>query len=595
MKQNFLINLYDDKSQFKIVTVLIALLIGGASVFYTNYVVTRLAEHERQEIELYAKAMEFITSAQSDNDDGEATNFIVEQIIRKVVIPAILTDDKNQPISSANIGFSENTSEKRKTEILLDELETMKMQHPPVEINVAGLKQRVYYRNSDVLYQLQYYPYVQLSVVAVFIILTFLAFSAARRAEQNRVWVGLAKETAHQLGTPISSLMAWIEYFRSDEHFSHRDAIPELEKDVQKLEMITARFSNIGSVPTLTEENLHEVLENIMGYLQKRISVKVKMRLADDAPNPAPAQINRHLFEWVIENLCKNAVDAMGGGSGEINITLKNQTGKWVIDIADTGKGIAKTNLRKVFEPGFSTKKRGWGLGLTLAKRIIENYHQGKIFVRSSEPGKGTTFRIMLDSQPPETVAAPPARRRLSQMPGLWLVIVSGLLAWQCSPEGKTETKSDLAAVSSENKSENKIVSSEKPKLPHFELRGLDNKVISTKQLAAGKPVVLVFFQPGCEHCQREATEIARLQDSFAHTSLLMVSWASLPQIGEFAKEYGLRESVRMYQIQPGTLAQTFGTIQLPSVYVYDADRNLIQQFSGETKVEAILGYVPRK
>ena len=591
MKQNFLINLYDDRSRFKITAVLIALLIGGASVFYTNYVVTRLAEHERQEIELYAKAMEFITSAESDNDDGEATNFIVEEIIRKVVIPAILTDDKNQPISSANIGFSENTSEKRKKEILLEELEIMKTQHPPVEINVAGLKQRVYYRNSDVLYQLQYYPYVQLSVVAVFIILTFLAFSAARRAEQNRVWVGLAKETAHQLGTPISSLMAWIEYFRSDEHFSHRDAIPELEKDVQKLEMITARFSNIGSVPTLTEENLHEVLENIMGYLQKRISVKVKMRLADDAPNPAPAQINRHLFEWVIENLCKNAVDAMGGGSGEVNITLRNQSGKWVIDIADTGKGIAKGNLRKVFEPGFSTKKRGWGLGLTLAKRIVENYHRGKIFVRSSEPGKGTTFRIMLDSHLPETAPAPPARRTVSQKLGLALAITSGLLALQCAPKREPENKSGLPG----NSSENKTVSSEKPKLPHFELRGLDNKVISTKQLTAGKPVVLVFFQPGCEHCQREATEIARLQDAFAHTNLLMVSWASLPQIGEFADKYGLREPVRMYQIQPGTLAQTFGNIQLPSVYVYDADHNLIQQFSGETKVEAILGYVPGK
>lgn len=591
MKQNFLINLYDDKSQFKIITVLIALLIGGASVFYTNYVVSRLAEHERQEIELYARAMEFITSAQSDNDDGEATNFIVEQIIRKVVIPAILTDDKNQPLSSANISFSDNISAKRKTEILLDELEIMKTQHPPVEINVAGLKQRVYYRNSDVLYQLQYYPYVQLSIVAVFIILTFLAFSAARRAEQNRVWVGLAKETAHQLGTPISSLMAWIEYFRSDEHFSHRDAIPELEKDVQKLEMITARFSNIGSVPTLTEENLREVLENIIAYLQKRISTKVKMRLAEGAPDLAPARINRHLFEWVIENLCKNAVDAMGGGSGEVNITLRNQANKWVIDIADTGKGIAKGNLRKVFEPGFSTKKRGWGLGLTLAKRIIENYHQGKIFVRSSEPGKGTTFRIMLDGQPRETPPAPLAQRAVGQKMGFWMVFVLGWLSLQCAP--KQESVGGAAAPGQPAKA--KIVSPEKPKLPNFEMRGLDNKVVSAEQLAAGKPTVLVFFKPDCEHCQREAEQIGRLKASFAHTNLLMVSWDELPEIRKFAEKYGLQEPVRLYQINPNTLAQLFGTIQLPSAYVYDANQNLIQQFSGETRVEAILSYVPEK
>ncbi|MCU0354666.1 MAG: HAMP domain-containing histidine kinase [Cytophagales bacterium] len=403
MKNSFLLNLYDDKSQTKIIAVLVALLIGGISVWYTNTIVSKLAEHERQEIELYAKALEIITSTASDNDEGVGINFITEQIIkRNDMIPAIVTDNRDQPYSSPeassiNISFPTKASDDEKREILMDELALMKEQHPPIQIKAAGLEQRIYYRNSDVLFQLQYYPYVQLSVIAVFIVLTYLAFSASRRAEQNRVWVGLAKETAHQLGTPISSLMAWIEYFRSDEAFTHHDALPELEKDIQKLQMITARFSNIGSVPTLTEENLHEILHNIIQYLQKRISTKVRLTLDPASPDPAPARINRHLFEWVIENLCKNAVDAMSGGSGEVNISLRHQTKKWVIDVSDTGKGIAKGNLKKVFEPGFSTKKRGWGLGLTLAKRIIENYHGGKIFVKSSEPGKGTTFRIMLD------------------------------------------------------------------------------------------------------------------------------------------------------------------------------------------------------
>jgi len=402
MKQNFLINLYNDKSQSKIIVLLIALMIGGASVLYTNYIVSRLAEHERQEIELYAKALEIITSTASDDDEGIAINFITEQIIkRNDMIPAIVTDVHDKPYStseasSINISFPKNATEEEKSEIIYEELADMKAQHPPVEINLDGLQQRIYYRNSNVLYQLQYYPYIQLTFIAVFVVLTYLAFSSARRAEQNRVWVGLAKETAHQLGTPISSLMAWIEYFKSDPDFTHQEAIPELEKDVHKLQMITARFSNIGSMPTLKEENLHEILENIILYLQKRISSKIRIQLNQDSPDPAPARINRHLFEWVIENLCKNAVDAMSGGSGEVNIVLYSQADKWIIDVSDTGKGISKANLKKVFEPGFSTKKRGWGLGLTLAKRIIENYHKGKIFVKSSDPARGTTFRITL-------------------------------------------------------------------------------------------------------------------------------------------------------------------------------------------------------
>jgi signal transduction histidine kinase len=231
----------------------------------------------------------------------------------------------------------------------------------------------------------------------VFAFLAYLAFSYSKTAEQNQVWVGLAKETAHQLGTPLSSLMAWIEYFKTDPKFADDEVIPELEKDVERLEMITARFSNIGSVPIMKPESLYEVLQHITNYLQRRISSKIRINIKGEKDLP-PVSINKHLFEWVIENICKNAVDAMSG-TGEININLKLQTGnKIIIDIADNGKGISKSNLSRVFEPGFSTKKRGWGLGLTLAKRIIENYHRGKIFIKQSEINKGTTFRIILNA-----------------------------------------------------------------------------------------------------------------------------------------------------------------------------------------------------
>jgi signal transduction histidine kinase len=233
-----------------------------------------------------------------------------------------------------------------------------------------------------------------LVIVAIFAYIAYLAFSSSRRAEQNRVWVGLAKETAHQLGTPISSLMAWVEFLKTEPHLE--DFRIELQKDIKRLEMITARFSSIGSEPTLKDEDIYFIVLGITNYLQRRISTKVKMSITNDLPARTQISLNRHLFEWVIENLCKNAVDAMNG-VGELHIHLQEAPeGDVIIDITDTGKGMAKNQLKKVFNPGFTTKKRGWGLGLTLAKRIVEEYHRGKIFVKQSEVDKGTTFRIIL-------------------------------------------------------------------------------------------------------------------------------------------------------------------------------------------------------
>jgi signal transduction histidine kinase len=378
----------------------VALLIGSGSVYYTNILVQRLAQREREQLELYANALQFV----SDEDNTESITFFFREVIRANEIFPVIWVANDNILSYRNIKIparidSLDISHEEKQAFLNKELEIMREEHLPVVVNFGGNEvQYIYYRNSYLLSQLRYYPYVQLTVIAVFAFLAYLAFSYSRKAEQNQVWVGLAKETAHQLGTPLSSLMAWIEYFKSDPKFADDEVIPELEKDVERLVMITARFSNIGSIPTLKPENLCEILYHITDYLRKRISSKIKINVNCPEEHIPLISVNKHLFEWVIENICKNAVDAMPG-KGEININLKVQpNNKLIIDIADNGKGISKSNVNRVFEPGFSTKKRGWGLGLTLAKRIIENYHRGKIFVKQSEINKGTTFRIILDT-----------------------------------------------------------------------------------------------------------------------------------------------------------------------------------------------------
>jgi signal transduction histidine kinase len=258
------------------------------------------------------------------------------------------------------------------------------------------LVQFLYYKHSNILTQLIYYPYVQLTVIAIFGFIAYMAYSYSRTAEQNRVWVGMAKETAHQLGTPISSLMAWVEYLRADEEFANNEFLDELDKDIAKLQLITARFSSIGSVPVLNEEDIVNISERVADYLRSRISSKV-MITVESMHDMLIGNVNAPLFEWVVENICKNAVDAMSG-IGHITIRIQ-EASDWriFIDISDTGKGIPAVKLKQVFNPGFTTKKRGWGLGLALAKRIIENYHRGKIFVLSSDHDKGTTFRIVLN------------------------------------------------------------------------------------------------------------------------------------------------------------------------------------------------------
>ncbi|TRX61291.1 HAMP domain-containing histidine kinase [Fulvivirga sp. M361] len=395
------IDLYYDKSKLKWIILSISVLISVGSIFYTNVLVNQLKERERRQIELYAKAIQYTLDAKLDKD----LNFVSDEIlVPNNSIPTILLSESGQILEYRNIAIDSTLSDKGKQQTLYKELEKMRDEYEPIEVvdrdeitNEIYVINYVYYRNSFLLTQLKYYPIVQLSVIAIIAFISYMAFDYSKAAEQNRVWVGLAKETAHQLGTPISSLMAWVEYFKDQSNIKDKNLIDELNKDIKKLQVITERFSNIGSTPALKEEMVENLINSIVGYLKPRISQKVSITV-DALTEGIIARVNAPLFEWVIENLCKNAVDAMAG-SGSIHIyILKGSEGRVFIDINDTGKGIQKSRIKQVFNPGFTTKKRGWGLGLTLAKRIIEIYHEGKIYIKSSEENKGTTFRIVLQS-----------------------------------------------------------------------------------------------------------------------------------------------------------------------------------------------------
>ncbi|WP_026462235.1 sensor histidine kinase [Adhaeribacter aquaticus] len=387
--------IYSQKSRVKLLILVVALIIGAATVIYTNILVGKLAEREEQLIDIYADGLRYMINSKSDDN----LVFIQEEIIgANKSVPVIQTDANENVESYSNLNLPANISERRKKILLRREIEEMKEQHTPIVVNYGkNAKSYIFYKDSDLLAQLRYYPYVQLMVMACFSLMAYFAFSYSRKAEQNRVWVGLAKETAHQLGTPLSSLMAWYEYLKVSPKFTNEPIVEELGKDVRRLEIITERFSNIGSVPALKDENILQVTENAIGYLQNRVSKKVAFSVKAEFPPDTKAKVNIPLFEWVIENICKNAIDAMEG-RGSIDVTLcsagKNNI---AIDIKDTGKGIPKTKVNDVFLPGYTTKKRGWGLGLALAKRIIENYHRGRLFVKWSEVGKGTTFRLVLN------------------------------------------------------------------------------------------------------------------------------------------------------------------------------------------------------
>ncbi|MBN2778261.1 MAG: ATP-binding protein [Bacteroidales bacterium] len=350
---------------------------------------TKLSLEERKKIELWAEATQQLINSDPEQD----VSFLFEVLRNNETIPVILVDMEDNILSYRNIDtIKMENSEYRKKK--LEEFKTNQKVHFVIKMEDGTPLNKIYYSDSLLLKQLQYYPYIQLGIVFLFILMAYFAFSISRKAEQDQVWLGMSKETAHQLGTPISSLMAWVEMLKETDKGTGYSA--ELEKDINRLEKIAARFSKIGSQPQLIPVDLAETIENSLGYLKTRVpkTINILTDFSNDAKHVIP--LNSELFEWVIENICKNAVDAIGTQG---IITVKMEThGKYIhIDISDTGKGIPKSEFKTIFSPGFTTKNRGWGLGLSLVKRIVEQYHGGKVFVKHSEIGVGTTFRIVLN------------------------------------------------------------------------------------------------------------------------------------------------------------------------------------------------------
>jgi nitrogen-specific signal transduction histidine kinase len=394
-RNNVVVAFILEKQKWKFFIVIGAILIGAGSMLYTNIIIRKIATEERNKVSLWAQAVR----EAKESDINMNISLLVYQILKdNRSIPVILVDQDENIITTVNLDKDKSKDEKW----VRAELEQMKNDHDPISVYVSDKESNfIYYRDSVLLSQLFYYPYVQLGVISIFIIVAYYAFSSSRKAEQNQVWVGMSKETAHQLGTPISSLIAWVELLKLKEQ--DPELVAEVEKDVKRLETITERFSKIGATPKLFPENLVIILSNALTYMQNRSPKKVIFSTAFSNDDEIMVPLNPALFEWVIENLCKNAIDAMGG-EGNLIVTVLEHHQVVYIDIRDTGKGIHKSKFKTVFQPGFTTKKRGWGLGLSLAKRIIESYHDGKIFVKHSEIGKGTTFRIVLKMNTPLAV-----------------------------------------------------------------------------------------------------------------------------------------------------------------------------------------------
>jgi len=399
-------NPYERKRRWKYLLLAFAIVIALGSVFYTSYLVKGIAKAEHTRAQLWASAIK----ASQEADDNDSFNFIAS-VRDSLFVPAIVVDEKGDIITTRGldstrtfipppIGVKPNKkAPKYDPPYYQAQVEYMQSQHDPIRINLfSGQYWLVYYQDSALLTQLKVFPYIQLTVIAVFLLIAYTAFSSARKSEQNQVWVGLAKETAHQLGTPISSLMAWIELMKDKFDAEDDPLIGEMENDVKRLEIVADRFSKIGSKPKLEDHSVYEVVKEYVDYFKVRVSNKIHFEVNGDPK--LQAALNVPLFAWVLENLLKNAINAIDE-TGSIHVEIGTQTAKKLvyIDVTDTGKGIPRSKFATVFQPGYTTRKRGWGLGLSLTKRMVENYHNGQIFVKDSELGKGTTFRITLKNQ----------------------------------------------------------------------------------------------------------------------------------------------------------------------------------------------------
>lgn len=378
--------------QVKILLVIAAIVIAVASLITSHLLTRDLEREERARMEVWATAMQTLNTA----DENTNLALVLKVINENNTIPVIVLDAKGNAQTFRNVhlkGKNYEDSLKAASEMGRRMLASGKNIRIYLDDSPHPDYNDVCFDDSSILKRLAYYPFVQLGVVLIFVVIAIFALLTSKRAEQNKVWVGLSKETAHQLGTPISSLMAWVEILK--EQYPNDELIPEMNKDVERLQLIADRFSKIGSLPEMQPSSVNEVLQHVVDYMDHRTSKRIIFTTKIPV-HTVMALMNPNLFEWVVENLCKNAVDAMGGDSGCITLTVDDSGQKVIIDVADTGKGIKRKDIGNVFRPGFTTKKRGWGLGLSLAKRIVEEYHKGKIYVKSSEVGKGTTFRIEL-------------------------------------------------------------------------------------------------------------------------------------------------------------------------------------------------------
>lgn len=390
-------NPYENKKRWKYLLLTFAVIIAASSLWYTNFLVEGISRSERTKAEIWSETLKKMF--ETDNDEMMDYLFTVND---SLVVPAIVTDEKDSivtytALNKSKTNYKIETDKKYDPEYFNRQLKIMKSQHEPIEIQMSGQKKYVYYKDSDLLNQLRVFPYIQLTVIALFLLIAYTTFNSSRRVEQNQVWVGLAKETAHQLGTPISALMAWIELFKDKFNAEEDPLVLQMENDVKRLEIVADRFSKIGSMPILTSHLVYNTINDFIDYFKVRVSNQITFEITGDMQQEA--LLNIPLFDWVIENILKNAVNAISGtGKISVNITENLVKEQIFVDITDTGKGIPKSKFDAIFQPGFTTRKRGWGLGLSLTKRIIENYHQGQVFVKESEIGKGTTFRIILKS-----------------------------------------------------------------------------------------------------------------------------------------------------------------------------------------------------
>ncbi len=387
-------NIYELRRYGKIAFLVSAACVVALFLYFSDGLIHDLSVQERQRMEIWADATkEIVAATMADNGMGANIDFELSIIQRNTNIPVLLTDEEGNILDSRNFDLPGGEGDSRNSDFLAERLKELSSGSNVIDIETSpGVFQHLYYEDSTLLKRLTLFPYIQLLVMLAFIAVVYFAVLSTKKAEQNKVWVGLSKETAHQLGTPISSLMAWMEYLRDEGVDS--DMIDEMNKDVMRLSTIASRFSKIGSTPKMEPADLNNLCAQAVAYMSTRISPKINLSCRE-AETCLGVEACAPLLEWVIENLIKNSVDAMEG-SGSIALVLGRSGANAYIEVTDTGKGISRKNYKNVFNPGFTTKKRGWGLGLTLAKRIVEEYHNGRIFVKSSTPGIGTTFKIEL-------------------------------------------------------------------------------------------------------------------------------------------------------------------------------------------------------